>query len=395
MRDTLNNMDDDSHRGYGPRALFATFGRFSHINAQLLDALEMEFPEVTFETFNVGEAMRSNYAGMLSSLVNVPREYGVWSFRSRAVLRYRLFRNKAYFNTAEKLLQERFGDHRFNFTVQTQSMFSAALPNCPNFVYTDHVARARLADEDHEGTGYPSEPWLDCERRIYEKAAHVFTFGPKIRNFLIEDYGIAPNKVSAIGAGASVRPAHPLNTSLDRYGRRNILFVGVEWDRKGGPELIEAFVKVRQSLPDVTLTIVGCSPEIDIEGCEVVGRLPLSEIEGYFRRASCFCMPSRVEPFGIVFLEAMQFGLPIVSTTAGDIGAIVRNGETGWLVAPKDGAGLAQALFQVLVSAETCREMGLAGLERGESFTWGGVARRLMAYTLAGREGSAAMEVNW
>ncbi|MES0826895.1 glycosyltransferase family 4 protein [Ruegeria sp. SCP11] len=393
MRDTLNAIDDGSRRVSGPRALFATFGSFSHINVQLLDALGTEFPEVTFETFNVGEAMRSNYASLLRSLVNVPWEYGLGSFRSRSVLRYRLFRNRGFFRAAEELLQQRFGTQGFDFTVQTQSMFSAALPNCPNFVYTDHVARARLADEDQDGTGYPSQLWLDCERKIYEKAAHVFTFGPKIRNFLIEDYGIESGKVSAIGAGASVRPARPLNTSLDRYAHRNILFVGVEWERKGGPELVEAFVKLRQRLPDATLTIVGCSPEIDVEGCDVVGRLPLSEIEEYFHRATCFCMPSRVEPFGIVFLEAMQFGLPVVSTTVGDISAIVREGETGRLVSPKDSAGLAQALYQVLSDAKVCREMGIAGLERGESFTWEAVARRMMAQTPAG--GRAAEVLNW
>ncbi|WP_170388206.1 glycosyltransferase family 4 protein [Ruegeria atlantica] len=395
MRDTLNTLEDSARGGSGSRALFVTFGHFSHINAQLLEALETEFPQVTFETFNLGVAMRSNYAGLFNSLVNVPWEYGLGSFRSRSVLRYRLFRNRAYFRAAEKLLQQRFGDQGFDFSVQTQSMFSAALPGCPNFVYTDHVARARLADEDQEGTGYPSGQWLECEREIYEKAAHVFTFGPKIRNFLIEDYGMAPCKVSAIGAGASVRPSRSLDISQDRYARRNILFVGVEWDRKGGPELIEAFVELRQRLPDVTLTIVGCSPEVDVDGCEVVGRLPLSEIEDYFRRASCFCMPSRVEPFGIVFLEAMQFGLPVVSTTAGDIGAIVRDGETGRLVPPKDGAGLAQALYQVLEDAETCRQMGLAGLERGESFTWEAVVRRMMAHTPAGRDGVNVGEVIW
>ncbi len=393
MRDTLNAIDDGTRRASGPRALFTTFGSFSHINVQLLDALGTEFPEVTFETFNVGEAMRSNYASLFRSLVNVPQEYGLGSFRSRSVLRYRLFRNRAFFRAAEELLQQRFGTQGFDFTVQTQSMFSAALPNCPNFVYTDHVARARLADEDQDGTGYPSQLWLDCERQIYEKAAHVFTFGPKIRNFLIEDYGIESGKVSAIGAGASVRPARPLNTSLDRYAHRNILFVGVEWERKGGPELVEAFVKLRQRLPEATLTIVGCSPEIDVDGCDVIGRLPLSEIEEYFHRATCFCMPSRVEPFGIVFLEAMQFGLPVVSTTVGDIGAIVKEGETGRLVSPKDSAGLAQALFQVLSDAKVCREMGIAGLERGESFTWEAVARRMMAQTPAG--GRAAEVLNW
>ncbi|KUJ78167.1 hypothetical protein AVO45_09470 [Ruegeria marisrubri] len=377
------------------KALLVTLGGFSHINAQLLKAFEREFPEVDFETFSVSDALRTDYPTLLRCLSGVAREYGVSSFGSREILRYRLFRSRSYFEAVSRMLQRRFGGRRFDFTVQTQSIFSAALPGCPNYVYTDHVARARLADEDQAGTGHPSQAWLECERQIYEDAAHVFTFGPKIRNFLVDEYRISSEKVSAIGAGASVRPETAPSTSVERYKRRNILFVGVDWERKGGPELVDAFLQLKRRLPDVTLTIVGCSPDVAADGCEVLGRLPISEIEEYFQRASCFCMPSRVEPFGIVFLEAMQFGLPVVSTTVGDIGAIVLDGETGRLVQPNSSADLAQALYEVLADAGTCREMGRAGLDRGRQFTWEAVARRILEHAPGVTASSSAEGLQW
>lgn len=377
------------------KALFVTAGDFSHINAQMLPALQSQCPNVDFETFNATEFMRSQQGAMMLCGLGALKEYGLSTLSSKAKLRYRLFRARSYFNRVGRMLRRRFADAGFDFTVQTQSIFSAALPGVPNYVYTDHVARARLADEDQEGTGHPSSVWMARERSIYDEADHVFTFGPKIRDFLLNDYGIAANKVSAIGAGASARPDCPVDISLARSARRNILFVGVDWERKGGPEMIEAFKELRRHLPDATLTIIGCSPDVKVDGVEVLGRLPLSELPDYFHKASCFCMPSRVEPFGIVFLEAMQFGLPVVSTTAGDIGAIVQDGRTGRLCAPRDAAGLAQAMRDVLEVPETCNQMGLAGLERGRQFTWETVARRIASHAPGAFGRPAAEELQW
>lgn len=395
MRDTVSVAAQSKEEESRRRALFVTLSGFSNINAQIRSALSTEMPNVDFEEFSVSEAMRSDYSALFYCVAGALREYGFSTLRSKALLRYRLFRCRAYYETVKKLLDRRFGDQHFDFTLQTQSLFSAARPNCPSFVYTDHVARARLVEEGEPELGHPSNQWLDSEREIYATAAHVFTFGPKIRDLLVDTYDIGPSKVSAIGAGASVKPDLPLNTSRHRYARRNILFVGVDWERKGGPELVEAFRQLRKSLPDATMTIVGCSPEVDVEGCQVVGRLPMSQVKAYYHKASCFCMPSRVEPFGIVFLEAMQFGLPVVSTTVGDVGAIVQDGSTGRLASPRNPAELADALRFVLEDPERCRRIGLAGLERSKQFTWEAVIRRIAARVTVGSGRVGAEEVRW
>nr|WP_240989164.1 glycosyltransferase family 4 protein [Salipiger mangrovisoli] len=175
-------------------------------------------------------------------------------------------------------------------------------------------------------------------------------------------------------------PKHPVELSPERFARRRILFVGVDWERKGGPELVEAFKLLRERLPDATLTIIGCSPDVQVEGVEALGRLPLEQVAEHFHQSSCFCMPSRLEPFGVVFVEAMQFGLPVVSTDVGDIGSIVVEGETGHVVPARDPAALAEALFQTLAMPDRALRLGTASKTRAAQFTWDAVARRIASH---------------
>jgi len=378
-----------------PRALFVTRGSFSHINAQLEAALRRVRPDLEIQSFDVTQALKTDRMAQLRCLLGVQREYGLSSWRSRDTARYRVMRSQSYYREARALLRRRFAGENFAFTLQTQSLINAALPGTPNFVYTDHVARASCG-EMQAALSEPSAGWWAREREIYDEAAHVFTFGPKIRNMLTTGYGIPASKTSAIGAGASVVPKRPVDETLTRYAARNIVFVGIDWERKGGPELVAAFRALRRRLPDATLTIIGCRPEVTEPGVTVLGRLPLAEVEEHYHAASCFCMPSRLEPFGIVFIEAMQFGLPVVATDVSDIGAIVAAGETGRLAAPGDTAALAQALYDTLRDPTQCQAMGRASRRRATQFTWDAVARRILARAMEeARAGAFDLEPSW
>ena len=92
-----------------------------------------------------------------------------------------------------------------------------------------------------------------------------------------------------------------VSTDQSRYQRQSILFVGVDWKRKGGPVLIEAFEIVRKTYPNAILTVVGCKPDTHVGGVNEKGRVPLEELVDYYIEASIFCMPTIEEPFGIVF----------------------------------------------------------------------------------------------
>jgi glycosyltransferase involved in cell wall biosynthesis len=107
----------------------------------------------------------------------------------------------------------------------------------------------------------------------------------------------------------------------------------------------------------------------------LLGALPSDrEVRAWYRRASIFCLPSIQEGFGIVFLEAMASGLPVVSTTATAIPEVVPDGRAGLLVPPRDPPALAAAIVRLLSDAalqERCRSFGL---EQARRFSWDRVA---------------------
>jgi glycosyltransferase involved in cell wall biosynthesis len=239
----------------------------------------------------------------------------------------------------------------------------------PYFVYTDHPI---LANRYFPGGEERVSHWRDClarERRNLEGAGRVFAMSSHATRALLQEYGLPAERVVRVNAGCNSRP--PLTTDPERYDRQRVLFVGVDWERKGGPELLEAFRFVRRELPGARLTIVGCSPRVQEAGVEVVGLVPLERVAEHYARASVFCMPSRREPFGIVYLEAMRAGLPVVSLDLGAAPDFVIENETGHRAPVGDVPGLAARLLALLRDPAKCRRFGEAGRRLVEcQYTW-------------------------
>jgi len=143
--------------------------------------------------------------------------------------------------------------------------------------------------------------------------------------------------------------------------------------------VVAAFQRVRQILPDATLTIVGCSPAVQGPGISVLGRLPPEAVDRHFAEAALFCMPSRLEPFGIVYVEALHYSLPIVATDVCDIGDFVIDGENGFLVEPQSPEALAAAIVSILGDPAVCRAYGLRSGALADDNTWRKVAERIGA----------------
>jgi glycosyltransferase involved in cell wall biosynthesis len=102
-----------------------------------------------------------------------------------------------------------------------------------------------------------------------------------------------------------------------------------------------------------------------------MGKLDLDEVKLYLGKASVFCLPSRLEPFGIAFLEAMALKLPVVATTIGSIPDFIHEGRNGYLVEPDNPAELANALINLLGSEDKCRSFGEYGYSLvHERYTW-------------------------
>ena len=223
------------------------------------------------------------------------------------------------------------------------------------------------------------------ERTLYNRAAGIFTFSEYIRASFVGDYDLPENRVTVVGSGPnlaieSIPAARPARSEAHAP---NILFVGRDFEHKGGPVLIEAFKRVRREIPNVRLTIIGPkSLDAREPGVEFLGYLrkdvpaEYAQIVNAYADADVFCLPTRYESFGIAFLEAMWFGLPVIGPDQWAIPEMVEDGVTGRLVRHEDVSTYAEYLLDLLRDPARARAMGRRGRERAEArFTWAHVTR--------------------
>jgi glycogen synthase len=190
-----------------------------------------------------------------------------------------------------------------------------------------------------------------------------------------ERFGLAPGRGIVIPNGVEldedVEP-EPLELPFTRF----VLGFGRLVEKKGFDLLVTAFERIADAHPDVGLVIGGDGPvRATLAGERVVlpGALSRGQVAWALDAASVFVLPSRVEPFGIVVLEALRAGRPVVVSTRGGATEIARDGLDGIAVDPEDVPALAAAIDRVLREPEL---FGATGRERAASFAWPIVAAR-------------------
>ena len=257
----------------------------------------------------------------------------------------------------------------FDFSLSIGTVIPNLNPARPHFIYTDLTIRANSYYPEGEKR---LDLWKECipyEEQSLKKATLVFTMSNHVTRSLVEQYNLPREKIVRVNGGIN----SPVPDKYDpaRYSRKNILFVGTQWELKGGPQLVEAFKKVQYRYPESTLTITGCSPKVKGHGINVVGYVPQKEISKYMANACCFCMVSRREAFGISYIEAMHAGLPVIASDLGAAPDFVIDDQTGFLVDPDDSDGLAERIIELISNPGKCRYMGeKARLLVKAEYTW-------------------------
>jgi glycosyltransferase involved in cell wall biosynthesis len=232
---------------------------------------------------------------------------------------------------------------------------------------------------------------LAYERRLYDAIDLIFCMSEQLRESFLADFGQAPEKVVTVGAGANVAPAAP--SSREPTPAR-FLFVGKQWERKGGPTVLAAFSRLRAERPEVELVIAGPTDlSVHSPGVELLGRVSREgpgghgRMEAVYADATAFVMPSLYEPLGVAVIEAMAAGLPCIGSTGGALPELIEEGETGFLVPPGDEDALLDRMRRLADDPELCRRLGEAGAARyRESFTWDAVAERMIEAISSRRE---------
>lgn len=168
-----------------------------------------------------------------------------------------------------------------------------------------------------------------------------------------------------------------------------LLFVGSWLDHKGVYYLRDAFEELAKRIPELRLTIAGCSVPAETvrtffpapvrPQLEILPFIPRAEMRSLYLRQDIFVLPSLFEGMPIVLLEAMATGMPVVTTDTCGMKDVVEDGYNGLLVKPADTAELVAATERLIRSTELRARLGCAAQETMKRHTWGQVAEQLEA----------------
>lgn len=361
------------------RILFVKLGHFSYTNHHVADQLALNFPDHDLLVIDVKKYLKSDPFTSACNIVMEAATFGPSVLRNRSDLHAYFYRTPFMFRRLNDMVVQEVGSAAadLDFIVQTQGIFNARIRGTPMLIYTDYTTLDNLTVPDHDKRLFRSEKFLQYEKDLYRSADAIAVTGSHVERTLVQRYGCAPSRVTNVHIGANVEIV-PVSTDLSRYAAKRVLFVGVQWERKGGPALVEGFLQALKDHPDARLTIVGCSPAVSHPSIEVVGSVPRSEMARYFETASVFCMPSLIEPLGIAVVEASLFRLPVIATQIDGFFETVTDGETGILVPLHDPGAIASAFRRLFEAPDLGRRMGLSGFERNRTrFDWNEVGKRL------------------
>jgi len=232
--------------------------------------------------------------------------------------------------------------------------------------------------------GYPARAIAAAEvieRRAYQNIEHFYPIARYVADDLVSSYGIPRERITVVGTGrGNVQPMQGLRNDE----AREILFVGkVRFEDKGGPLLIEAFRIARRRDPRLTLTLVAeekYRPLIaGIPGVTLHGFLPWDDLQRLFNRANLFAMPAMNEPWGLVYLEALGCGTPILGLNRNSVPEIAGDGRFGFVVDDAVPEAIAEAIADAFSDPVRLRAMGDAGQAHCLArYSWSRVAKLIL-----------------
>jgi starch synthase len=303
--------------------------------------------------------------------------------------------------------------HSHTWYANAAGHLAKLLHGIPHVVTAHSLEPLRPWKAEQLGGGYRVSSWI--EKSAFEAADAVIAVSAGMRADILRSYpNIDPERVHVVHNGIDLQRWTRVEDDavLERWGidpnKRSVVFVGRITRQKGLPYLLAA---ARQLDPDVQLVLCAGAPDTPEilaevhEGVRVLQAeregviwidemLPQHDLAAVLSAGTLFVCPSVYEPLGIVNLEAMACGLPVVGTATGGIPEVVADGLTGRLVPIEqsdDGTGtpldpehfindLAATLSEVLADPATARLMGEAGRLRAETeFSWASIAERTRA----------------
>jgi glycosyltransferase involved in cell wall biosynthesis len=293
----------------------------------------------------------------------------------------------SFHNALEKLLQIEKLD-LIHFTDGRESMFSR--PTIPMVGNVNDTYAADLQPLGYYRKNY--RDWLtrwayycfvhQCEIRLLPRLDAVIANSQYTSNVISSQYHLDPSKLFTIHKSIELNQFLKVREMKKKSSPDTnvILFVGGNMQRKGLPALIRAAPHVLKVVPDAQFWVVGqdraepamkdlCQQSGVLDDFHFLGRKNQEELQKIYAETTLFCLPSLVEAFGVVYIEAMAAGLPVIGTTNGGASEIINDGENGLLVAPDHPQMLAEALIKLLSDLPLRERFVKKGVETAQTFS--------------------------
>jgi phosphatidylinositol alpha-mannosyltransferase len=259
----------------------------------------------------------------------------------------------------------------------------------------------RLSNAPNVGTFHASggKPWYSFGTPIgklilkkwFHKLDGKIAVSPPAREYVNKYF---PGEYTIIPNGVDTKYFSPDATPIEEFidGKLNILFIGRLEKRKGLDYLLEAYKRVKPEIPDSRLIVVGPGIRLrnkyekrvrrsGLKDVVFVGYVSYRDLPRYYKTADIVCCPAiGWESFGIVLIEAMAVGKPIVASNIEGYASVMSDGVEGLLVPPKNAEKLAEALISLMSDESLRQQLGANGWNRVTEYSWENVAQRVLDY---------------
>ena len=215
---------------------------------------------------------------------------------------------------------------------------------------------------------YNVKQGIELDKKAFQKTAHYMLASEWNKNSVVNDYGIGANKISVAPCGANLdRIPGVLDLDMNASGKCRLLFLGVEWDRKGGDIALETFRLLKQKGTNPHLHIIGCVPPVDVSSEKDITVIPFldknkpedfNQLHQILLQTDFLLLPTRAECAGVVFSEASAYAIPSITTDTGGVTTYVKNGLNGFALPLQAGADVyAEKISQLLADKQVMQNL--------------------------------------
>lgn len=220
---------------------------------------------------------------------------------------------------------------------------------------------------------------LELTQKFYKHCKGIFTMSKWLANDLIINSQENPEKVHWVGGGCNIDIS---KIDMSQKKRNRFLFVGKDWERKNGPLVVKAFQLLAEKYPNIELYIAGPnkipSKLIRDNRIKFVGCISYEELIILYNLCDFFVMPSQFEAYGIVFAEALIFGLPCIGKDCFAMPEFIEDGVNGYLIRNNDLEELALKMEKLLQNRNIVEFVKSNSCIYQDIYSWDRVAERII-----------------